>query len=331
MPVVDLAIGPLEYRVVGPPPQPGRPAVVFVHGFLVSSTLWDSVADLLAGQGITCVLPEWPLGSHRRPASAGADLSPTNLGRVIVELLEALDLDPVVLVGNDTGGALCQLALRHDRSRVSAVVLTNCDTFEVFPPRFFLPLFLAARQRTSVWLLLQQTRLRLVRHSPLGFGRLLRRPRSAALTRSWVQPALQDKAIRADIVRFAKALERTELVGAASWLGEFPGPVRIVWGTADRCFTLDNARRLAAAFPAADLIEVDNATTFVSIDRPAAVADAIGEVVAELDARPSAARLGRGPAQGQIGGAPAAEAGVEVGIGAEVEAEVGAEAAANSA
>jgi len=284
VPVIDLPVGPVDYRDLGPRTA-DAPVAVFVHGILVNSTLWDPVAEPLAAAGIRCILPDWPLGAHRRPASKDAELSPLTVAAAITDLLEALDLHDVVLAGSDTGGALCQLALRQlalqgDTHRVSGLVLTNCDAFEQFPPRYFGPLFTLARSRLAVWLLAQQVRLRAVRHSPLAFGPLLSRPRPAGLTRGWIQPLLGSAAIRHDLTRFARGLQRTELAGAATWLGRFPGPVRVVWGTRDRHFTLELGRRLAAAFPRARLDEVAGATTFVSIDRPDAVVSAVEGVLA---------------------------------------------------
>ena len=188
MPVIDLPVGPVDYRDLGPSTA-DAPVAVFVHGILVNSTLWDPVAEPLAAAGIRCILPDWPLGAHRRPASKDAELSPLTVAAAITDLLDALGLRDVVLVGSDTGGALCQLALRElapdqparggDTHRVSGLVLTNCDAFEQFPPRYFGPLFTLARSPLAVWLLAQQTRLRAVRHSPLGFGPLLSLPRPA--------------------------------------------------------------------------------------------------------------------------------------------------------
>ncbi|HEX6857149.1 MAG TPA: alpha/beta fold hydrolase [Streptosporangiaceae bacterium] len=291
MPTIDLPVGPVDYRDTGPR-TPDAPVAVFVHGILVNSTLWDPVAEPLAAAGIRCILPDWPLGAHRRPASRDAGLSPLTVADAITDLLDALDLHGVVLVGSDTGGALCQLALRQlaqaqgqlaqDRGahRVSGLVLTNCDAFEQFPPRYFGPLFTLARSPLAVWLLAQQTRLRAVRHSPLGYGPLLSRPRPAGLTRDWIQPLLDSAAIRHDLTRFARGLQGTELTGAAGWLGRFQRPVRLVWGTRDKHFTLELGRRLAAAFPLAQLDEVADATTFVSIDRPDAVSGAIEGLLA---------------------------------------------------
>ncbi len=129
-------------------------------------------------------------------------------------------------------------------------------------------------------------RFRVVRHSPLAFGLLLRRPRDAELTRHWITPAMTDGRIRQDIARFARGLDRNALVDAAPRLREFDGPVRMVWGTADRCFTVAPA---AASPPRSDgeLVEVPGVSTFVPIDAPDAVADAI---VATTTANKSVAR-----------------------------------------
>ena len=279
MPTVELPIVPLDYRVVGPTAA-GAPVAVFVHGFLVNSSLWDPVAEQLAAEGVRCILPDWPLGAHSRPANPDADLSPNAVARAVVGLLDALNLRDVVLVGNDTGGGVCQLALRGDTGRVRGLVLTNCDAFEQFPPRYFVPLFILARSRLAVWMLAQLTRLRAVRHSPLGFGPLLNRPRSATLTRGWIDPLLDSADIRHDVTRFAQGMQRSELVDAGTWLGQFEGPVRLVWGTRDKHFTIELGRRLRNAFRLAELEEIDDATTFVSIDRPDAVVGAVRDVFA---------------------------------------------------
>jgi pimeloyl-ACP methyl ester carboxylesterase len=280
VPTIDLPIGPIDYRVVGPSAA-DAPVAVFVHGFLVNSTLWDPVAEKLAADGVRCILPDWPLGAHRRPVDPGAGLSPIAVASAVTDLLGALGLRDVVLAGSDTGGALCQLALRGDTYRVRGLVLTNCDAFEQFPPRFFVPLFTLARSRAAVWTVAQQTRLRAVRHSALAFGPLLNHPLPASLTRGWIQPVLDSAAIRHDVTRFARGMQRTELADAATWLGRFEGPVHLVWGTRDKHFTIELGRRLAAAFQHAQLDEVADATTFVSIDRPDAVVSAVRNVLAK--------------------------------------------------
>ena len=77
--------------------------------------------------------------------NADADLSPSGNAQLIADFLEALDLDRVTLVGNDTGGALCQLVVTRHPERVGRLVLTNCDAYENFPPRIFAFLFYGAK------------------------------------------------------------------------------------------------------------------------------------------------------------------------------------------
>ena len=274
---VRLAQGTVRYRVSGPADS-AAPPVVFVHGFLVDGRLWRGVGDLLAGAAVRSYTPDWPLGAHRTPMPPEADLSPRGVARLIIDFLAALDLRDVTLVGGDTGGALCQLVLDTDASRIGRVVLTNCDAFENFPPRMFVPLFAAAKSTGLTRALLAPMRLRALRHSPLGFGMLMRHPIDAELTLSWLAPAMADPRIRADIARFARGLDRGALVELAPRLGDFRGPVRVVWGTDDRNFSAKFGRRLADAFADAQFVEVPGATTFVSIDRPDAVAEAITTV-----------------------------------------------------
>jgi pimeloyl-ACP methyl ester carboxylesterase len=71
---------------------------------------------------------------------------------------------------------------------------------------------------------------------------------------------------------------KTDLTDVATRLRQFSKPVTIVWGQRDRAFTPALGRRLAAAFPNATLIEVPGARTFVSLDAPAAVIEAIAKV-----------------------------------------------------
>src|SRR5215218_6315424 len=125
MPTVELSLGPIEYRMFGPEGDQA-PVAVFVHGFLVNGTLWDGVAERLAASGVRCIVPDWPLGAHRTPVPEANDLSPGSVALAVLELLDRLKLDEVTLVGNDTGGGLCQLALAHDHRRVGSLVLTNC-------------------------------------------------------------------------------------------------------------------------------------------------------------------------------------------------------------
>jgi pimeloyl-ACP methyl ester carboxylesterase len=267
VPIIDLPLGPIDYRVFGPDSQ-AAPTVVFVHGFLVGGSLWFPVAEQLALSGIRSIVPEWPLGAHRTPTDPTSELSPDTLATAVLDFLDSLQLHNVTLVGNDTGGAICQLALKGDHHRIGSLVLTNCDAFETFPPKFFVPVFVLARYPAAVFGFLQIARSKAVRH------------RSSELTNQWVQPGLASPQIRHDITRFARGVTRNELRDAKSWLSQFEKPTRIVWGTRDRLLSKSLGRRLVETIPHAVFVEVEDATTFVPIDNPTAVANVIRELCA---------------------------------------------------
>ncbi len=275
MPQVALDHTTLEYRVLGPDDS-AHPPVVFVHGILVDSRLWDRVADGLASRGFRCYLPTWPLGSHTIPVDAGAELSPPAVATMIADFIDTLGLSDVTLVGSDTGGGLCQLVIDAHPDQVGRLVLTNCDAFDKFPPFPFTIVFALLRGPKSIKVLFEQMRIKALRHSPLGFGLLL--TPDPQLTASWLEPARTDVRIRRDLARLLRAVAKMDLTDVATRLHRFTKPVTIVWGQRDRAFTPALGRKLAALFEDSTLIEVPDARTFVSLDTPSAVIDAIATV-----------------------------------------------------
>lgn len=277
MPTIDLAHGTVNYRVAGPPQASGSP-VVFVHGVLVDGTLWSGVADRLATRGIQSYAPDLPLGAHRIPLNPDADQSPRGVAKQLLAFIEALDLDDVTLVGNDTGGAICQFLLDTDQRRIGRLVLTNCDAFDTFPPFPFNIVFRLAKSPTRAKLVLAPMRFKAMRHSPLGFGLLARRF-DPEQTKAWLEPATENKVIREETARFLRAVKPKELLDVSTRLDRFDGPVTLVWGAADRGFTIKLGRRLARQFRNAKLVEVPGARTFVSLDEPDRLTD---EIVAAM-------------------------------------------------
>ena len=273
MPSVDLPSGAIHYRVAGPE-RSDAPQVVFVHAFLLDGGIWSEVADLLAARGIRSYAPDWPLGAHKQPMNADADQSPRGVARQIVAFLERLGLDDVTLVGSDTGGALTQFLLDTDPSRVGRVVLTNCDAFDTFPPFPFTVVFQLLNGVARMKVNLMPMRSKAVRHSPLGFG-LLANNLDAELTRGWIEPALTNKEIRRDAVKFLRAAKPRDLLDVSTRLRDFKGPVRIVWGVEDTAFKPALGRRLAEAFSEAEFVEVPGARTLVALDAPDTLAEQI--------------------------------------------------------
>jgi pimeloyl-ACP methyl ester carboxylesterase len=270
-----LKAGPIHYREAGS----GSP-IVFVHGFLANGRLWDRTAAALAA-GNRCIVPDWPLGSHPEAMRSGADLTPRGVAGMVSELLTALELDDVTIVGNDSGGAVAQILVTERPERIGRLVLTNCDCFEKFPPGRFKLMARLTRLPGASLLLANSMRMRFMRHSPLAYGALTAGRADDEVLRSFTEPSIRDAGVRSDGIRFFAAADPRDTLAAAARFGELEIPVLLAWGVDDPFFTIADARRLAAAIPDSTLVEIAGAGTFTALDRPAEVAAAIASFVAD--------------------------------------------------
>jgi pimeloyl-ACP methyl ester carboxylesterase len=272
MSTIDISAGTIHYEATGP--QNGR-AVVFVHGYMMGGQLWRQVSARLADRGLRCIAPTWPLGAHPEPLRGGADQTITGVAGIVAETLAALDLDDVVLVGNDTGGVVTQLVAVHHPERLGALVLTSCDAFEHFPPPILKPLLLAAKSKTMFRAAIQAVRAPVARKR--AFDGLAHR-NIDDLTQIWVRPVLSIPAVAEDLRQFTLSM-RTEVTrNVAARLPEFDKPALIAWSGDDTFFELADGERLAATIPNARLEVIEKARTFSMVDQPDRLADLLSTI-----------------------------------------------------
>ncbi len=271
MPEITLPQGTIHYRDTGE-----GPPVVLLHGLLVDGEVWRKVPPLLEGAARS-IVPDLPLGSHRIAVNADADLSPAGVARLVGDLLAALDLDDVTLVGNDTGGAISQLVALDHGERVGRLVLTNCDCFDVFPPKEFVPMVKAARVPGALYAAMQPMRAARARRMPMAYGWLAHEIPDE-VTGAWIRPFLDDADVRRDAVAFMRAIDKATMIDAAERLPSVKIPALVAWGQDDRFFSRELGERLAAVL-GARLEPVAGARTFVSEDEPEVLAGLIRDFV----------------------------------------------------
>lgn len=256
--------------------------VVFVHGVYVTGAIWDHVIAEL-GDRVRSIAPTWPLGAHH-PVPDGIDLGAAAAARRVVRLLEVLDLRDVTLVANDTGGGLVLSALGDpslELGRVTRLVFTNCDSYEHFPPGQFR--YVAQLCRISPALGRALLKGLTTKLGQAVFLKAVCRRRLDPPERSAVfGEFLTNSASRRQAVTLTASLDPALTLAAAPAIKQFQGRVTMVWGTDDALFPLDHARRLASDFPNSDLVEVPGSSTYVMLDAPNIVADA---VLSTVDAR----------------------------------------------
>jgi pimeloyl-ACP methyl ester carboxylesterase len=274
--VLDLA-GPVACFQVGS----GRP-VVLVHGLMVNANLWRRVVPRLATD-FRCVTLDLPLGSHQLPFPPDAELTPPAVADLVTGAIEALGLEDVTLVGNDTGGLLCQLAVTRNPQRIGRLVLTSCDYRDNFPPKGFEPLLEAPKHRGGLLALLTPLRVRAARRLPQAYGMLSKRPLDDQVSDSFVLPALQERAVRGDLGRALLGLETRYAVEAADRLRDFHRPALIAWSRDDEVFPPADAEALARDLPQARLEWIDDARTFSPEDQPERLAALIAAFAREAE------------------------------------------------
>jgi pimeloyl-ACP methyl ester carboxylesterase len=273
---LETRLGLLAWRSSGR----GRP-MVFFAGALANHDLWrDVVAEL--DDRYRCITIDLPLGAHPWALTAGADRSATSLARLLLDCLELVDVEDATVVANDTAGGLLLLSLASGHpalARVGRLVLTNCDSYEHFPPDALRKMSALCRTRPRLARALVRLQVRLARLRRKTVASVVAGDLDPERERSFFEPAGRDRRVADDLVAALAGFHPQLLIDAADAIPRFDKPVLVVWGDSCEFFPLTDAQRLASEFPRATLAAVAGAKTWVPVDNPSTLAHAIGEFV----------------------------------------------------
>jgi len=272
---LDLAQGRVRCFEAG-----SGPPIVFVHGLLVNANLWRKVVAKLSPD-FHCVALDLPLGSHTLPMPAATELDPPAVANLVADAIESLGLEDVTLVGNDTGGALCQMVVTSRPERVGRLVLTSCDYRDHFPPPLFSYFGPAARIPGAFRFLLAPMRFRAPRRLPIAFGWLTKEPIDREAEDSYIYPPMRDPGARADLRKVLLGADKSQTNEAADNLGRFSRPALVAWSADDKVFPRHDGERLAADLPAGRLELIDGARTFSAEDQPERLSELIASFARE--------------------------------------------------
>src|SRR5260370_31558882 len=129
---VDTPSGRIGYVEVG-----SGPVALFVHGVLLNKHMWRYQRGALSDFR-RCIAVDL-LAHGNTEIGVAQDVSVTANAKMLKEVLDALHIDQVDLVGNDSGGGICQIFAALNPDRVRTLTLTNCDTQDNWPPEAFKP------------------------------------------------------------------------------------------------------------------------------------------------------------------------------------------------
>jgi len=260
---VQTRSGPAGYVDTG---GTGRP-VLFVHGIGTSGYLWRHVIEQLDGER-RCVAVDLPLHGHT-PAAADQDFSLPGLARFVAGFCDALELTDVDLVGNDTGGAICQAFAAGHPERLHTLTLTNCEAHNNMPPRMLLPAVWLARaglaSRIQPWLARDVRRGRKLVYGS-GYQDVTKLPEDIAS--AWLEPMRASRESARQNERLLTSLHARDLLAIEPALARLQVPTLIVWGTGDAFFRRKWAYWLRDTIPGAtEVVEIEGARLFFPDER----------------------------------------------------------------
>jgi pimeloyl-ACP methyl ester carboxylesterase len=260
---VETASGLVSYAEAG-----SGPVALFVHGVLLNKHLWRHqlvelsdvrrciAVDLLA-HGDTVIKPD-------------QDVSVTANANMLREVLDALHIDQVDLIGNDSGGGIAQIFAALNPERVRSLTLTNCDTHDNWPPEAFKPfvnMVIAGGLRDTLNAMIAD---KAIYRSQEALGPAYERPEHVTDDdiETYLRPLVRTEQRTLDLQRFVIAFDNKHTVVIAPKLRTLRAPTLIVWATDDVYFPVKWAYWLAGTLPGAKPpIELEGARIFFPEER----------------------------------------------------------------
>jgi pimeloyl-ACP methyl ester carboxylesterase len=253
------------------------PVALFVHGVFLNGHLWRHVIDRVCDERRCIALDLLSHGDS--PAKPGQDISFRGQADMLEAFCEALDLEDIDLVANDSGGAIAQIFAARHPHRLRSLTLTNCDVHDNYPPAAFRPTKDAAA--AGAFSARRQDFLDNVAISRRDFALAYEAVEkiSDATLATYLRPLFSSPERTRDLERWLTLSgDNSQTTEIAPLLRQLSIPTLIVWGTADPFFPLKWAYWLRGAIPGVrKVVELEGAKLFFPEERPDALAEPLRE------------------------------------------------------
>ena len=244
------------------------PVALFVHGVVLNKHLWrhqlSGLSDIRR-----CIAVDL-LAHGDTEIEPNQDVSVTANANMLREVLDALRIDQVDLVGNDSGGGIAQIFAALNPNRVRSLTLTDCDTHDNWPPEAFKPFVEMVAAGGLSKMLNAMLADKSIYRSPGGLGPGYERPETATDEdiEIYLRPHLRSEQRTRDLERFVGAFDHKHTLAIEPQLRLLKAPTLIVWGTDDVYFPVKWAHWLAEAIPGAKPpVELPGARIFFPEER----------------------------------------------------------------
>jgi pimeloyl-ACP methyl ester carboxylesterase len=241
---VQTASGRISYTEQG-----AGPVALFVHGVLLNGHLWRNQLEHLSDIR-RCIAVDL-LAHGDTEIAPDQDVSVTANAKMLKEFLDALSIEQVDLVGNDSGGGIAQIFAALHPERVCSLSLTNCDAHDNWPPEPFKPFLAMAAGGGLRGTLDAMLSDKSVYRSPQALGPAYEYPERLAddSIESYLRPFLRTEQRTHDLERFLAAFDNKHTLAVEAQLKTLKAPTLIVWGTDDVYFDVKWSHWLADTIP----------------------------------------------------------------------------------
>ena len=255
---ISLSGAEVAYDVLG-----FGPPLLLVHGTPANSHIWRNVAMRLADRFsvYTFDLPGFGQSERRE----GLDTSISGQAQLLVDLVEALNLDAPSIAGHDIGGAIALRAYLLEGVSFGCIALIDSVALRpwITPPTNHIKVYLDAYKTmpTETFEAVVASHLRTATHRPMD-GRTL-----ATYLDQW-----KGEVGKTLYLQNAAQLREEDTTDFEPLLSSITVPVRIIWGENDAWLPPATAERLHELIPGSDLVLLPYTGHFAMEDSPQEVA-----------------------------------------------------------
>ncbi len=257
------------------------PAVLLLHGFPTSSQLWREVApEMCAGtaENLHIIAPDLAqLGESER---VGRVVDLATQARLMLGLLDAMDVDQVVVAGHGIGGAVAVHLTALAGPRVAGLALLDAPLHaDAWPVPGVLPMLLPGVREVCA---------RALPLAPKLAEWALRRTVGAGSDAGGARPfdryveALRRPGAVRGLAQFVAGVDPVAVEAAWHVVRAVPPPTLVMWGAEDRLHALSYGRRVAGEIPSAAWVPVAGAGHLLPEEKPERVAEELVAFHAEI-------------------------------------------------
>lgn len=260
---VETASGRIAYHEQG-----AGPVALFVHGVLLNGYLWRHQLAELADIR-RCIAVDL-LAHGDTETAADQDVSVTANAAMLHQFLDALNIDRVDLVGNDSGSGIAQIFAALHPERIRSLTLTNGDTHDNWPPEAFKPFLQMAAAGGLAGTLNAMLADKNVYRSPQALAPAYEHPQrvSDETIERYLRPFVRTPQRTENLRRFLAEFNNRHTLAIEPQLKTLHAPTLIVWGTDDIYFPVKWAHWLSENIPGTRRrIEFEGARIFFPEER----------------------------------------------------------------